>query len=68
MCFWRRKKKETVTADVPVEEQPLSDLFDGPYFTIDMVPVVPSSLDDIKPVVKPEEFAVYTVKDKSVEQ
>ncbi len=68
MCFFRRKKKETPAVEAPVEEKSPSELFDGPYFTIDMVPVVPSSIDDIKPVVRPEDFAVYAIEDKSDEQ
>lgn len=68
MCFFKRKKKAETAVEAPVEEKNSSELFDGPYFTIDMVPVVPSSLEDIKPVVKPEEFAVYAIEDKSDEQ
>lgn len=64
MCFWKRKKKPEAFP-VPAEEKSSRELvFDGPFFTVDMVPVVPASLDDMKPDVKPEDFAVYTNGDK----
>lgn len=61
MCFKRKKQKHAVEVPTADENQP--QLFDGPFFTIDMVPVSPAMPEDMKPDVKPEEFAVYDRND-----
>lgn len=66
MCFKRKKQKPVVEVPTADEQQP--EQFDGPFFTVDMVPVAPALPDDMKPDVKPEEFAVYNRRDNRVKR
>lgn len=63
MCFWKKKQKETAV-EAPVEDNE-EEQFDVPFFTSDMVPVAPPTLEELKPDVKPEDFAVYTGEENS---